>query len=95
MVSSNPYVDPSPRIKVSFPLISICRDELISAPKIMTFLPMRPSINEYSEQETNPMPWPLYLYLSRSAFLVSFKNPNKQLFNLRSLFKFRNHGVSV
>ena len=47
-------------------------DELISAPKIMTFLPMLPFINKNFERESNPMPQPLYLYLSGSAFLVSF-----------------------
>ena len=39
MISSNPCVGPSPRIKISFPLLSTCTDELISAPKIMTFFP--------------------------------------------------------
>ena len=31
--SSNPCVSPSPRIKVSSPLLSICTDELLSATK--------------------------------------------------------------
>ena len=35
-----PCVEPLSRIKISFPLSSICTDELISTPKIMTFLPM-------------------------------------------------------
>ena len=61
----------------------------------MTFLPMLPSVNENSERESNPMPYPLYLYLSESAFLVSFTDSNKQLFNVKSAFKFLNHGVSV
>ena len=34
VISSNPYVGPSPSIKISFPFLSICTDELISAPKI-------------------------------------------------------------
>ena len=33
--------------------------------------------------------------MSRSAFLVSFTGLSKQLFNLKSVFKFHNHGVSV
>ena len=37
VVSSNPYVDPFPRIKISFFLLSTCTEELISAPKIITF----------------------------------------------------------
>ena len=44
--------------------------------------------NANSERESNPMPYPLYLYLSRSAFLVSFTDPNKQLFNVKYVFKF-------
>ena len=56
VVSSNPCVGPSPRIKISFHLISICTDELISAPKIMTFLPTTPSVSENYERESNPMP---------------------------------------
>ena len=56
MVSSNPYVGPSPRIKISLFLLSICTDEFISAQKIMTFFPKLPSINKNSERELNPMP---------------------------------------
>ena len=46
VVSSNTYVGCSPRIKISFALLSTCRDELISTQKIMTFFPTRPSVNE-------------------------------------------------
>ena len=56
---------------------------------------MLPSVNENSEREANPTPYPLYLYLSGSTFLVSFTDPNEQLFNVKSVFKFLNHGVSV
>ena len=56
VVSSNPGAGPSPRIKISFPLLSTYTDELISAPKIMKFFPMVPSGNENSEQESNPIP---------------------------------------
>ena len=34
---------------------------------------------------------PLYLYLSRSAFFVYFTDPNKQLPNVKSVFKFLDH----
>ena len=87
MVSSNSYVGPSPRINISFPLLSTRTDEPISAPKIMTFFPKLPSVNKNSERESNPMSLPVYLYLSRSAFLVSFKDPNKQLPNAKSLMQ--------
>ena len=56
---------------------------------------MLPSLNENSERESNPMPWLVYLYLSGSAFLVSFTDPKAQLFNVKSMFKFLNHGVSL
>ena len=51
--------------------------------------------NENSEGESNPMPKPMYLYLSRSAFLVSFTDPNKQLPNVKILFKLLNCWPSV
>ena len=83
MVTSNPCVGISPRIKISLFLflLSICTDELVSAPKLLTFFHMLPSVNKNSERESNPMPYPVCLYLSGSAFLVSFTDPSKQLFN--------------
>ena len=44
----------------------------------MTFFPVLPSVNKNSERESNPMSQSLDLYLSGSAFLVSFTNPNKK-----------------
>ena len=35
------------------------------------------------------------MYLSRSAFLVSFTDPNKELLNVKSMFKFNYCGHSV
>ena len=35
---NNPFVGPFSRIKMSFPLLSSRTDELISTPKIITFL---------------------------------------------------------
>ena len=51
------------------------------------------SVNENSERESNPMPQPLFLF--GSAFLVSFTDPNKQLFNVKSIFKCSNHGLGM
>ena len=48
-----------------------------TTPKIITFLPRSKFGSEKSERESNPVPLPLYLYLSGSAFLVSFTDPNK------------------
>ena len=61
----------------------------------MTFFLMVPSGNENSERESNPMPKPLYLYLSRLAFLVNFTDPNKQLPNAKFVYKFLNCGLRV
>ena len=64
-------------------------------PKIMTSFLMLPSVNENYERESNPMPKQLYLHLFTSAFLVSFTDPNKQFFYVRSEFRFLNHGFRV
>ena len=94
MVSSNPYIGPSQGIQISFPLLSICTDELISAPKKMTFFPKLLSANKNSGRESTPMSYSLYFYLSRSAFLVGFKI---QISNylMRNLFKILNCGFRV
>ena len=59
----------------------------------MTFFHMLPCANENSKRESNPMLSLLYLYLFGSAFLVSFTDPNKQLFNVKSVFQFLDHGL--
>ena len=56
---------------------------------------MLPLVKESSERQSNPMLYPLCLYLSSSAFLVSFKDPNKQLFNVKSVFKSLDHRSNV
>ena len=61
----------------------------------MTFFPMLLFLNKNSKRELNHLSGSLYLYLSGSAFLVSFTDPNKQFFNIKSVFKFLNHGFSV
>ena len=61
----------------------------------MPFFPKFPSLNENSEGESNAMSQLIYLHLSKSAFLVSFTAQNKQLPNLKSVFRFLNCGFSV
>ena len=56
----------------------------------MTFFPYSPSVNKSSERESNPVRYPVYLYLSRSELLVAFAHPNKKLPNIKSVFKFFN-----
>ena len=55
VVLSNPCIGPIPSIKISFLLLSICTDELMSTPKIMTFLPTLPSGNKNSERKSTPI----------------------------------------
>ena len=56
IVPSNPCVALLPRIKISFSLLSICPDELIPTPKMITFLPPGPSDKEYYPRESDPTP---------------------------------------
>ena len=49
---------------------------------------MLPSVNENSERESDPMLKPLYLYSSRSAFLASFTDSNKQLPHVKMCLNF-------
>ena len=83
--SPNPCVGTIPKINISFLLLSICLEELISAPKIITFWPNPPRGNEKLPLLSNPIPYPEYLYLSISAFLVKVTALNKQFFIVRSL----------
>ena len=77
-IFSNPWVGPFPRIKKHFFLLSIFVDELISTPKIITFLLNPAPGNEMLPCLSNPIRYPEYLYLSTSAFLVKVTAPNKQ-----------------
>ena len=54
---------------------------------MITFLLALPSGKEYSSRKSNPISSAVYLYLSRSAFLVSFKDPTEQLLNAKSVLK--------
>ena len=58
VVPFNPCAGPLTRIKISFPLLSTCQDELISTPKVTTFLPQSKFGIEKSERESNPIPYP-------------------------------------
>ena len=63
---------------MSFPLLSILVDELISTPKIITFLPVPPEEKNPCKKDpcpSNPVPYPEYLCLSMSAFLVNLTAP--------------------
>ena len=53
----------------------------------MTWYAIPPSVNGDCERESIPIFYLRYLYLSRSEFLVSFRDPDKQLTNVKSVFK--------
>ena len=51
-------------------------------PKIITFLPNVIPGNEKLPCLSNPIPYPEYLYLSISIFLINVTAPNKQFSNV-------------
>ena len=55
-----------------------CVELLISAPKIITFLPYCQLGCEKLPLDSNPISYPEYLYLSISAFFVNLTAPNRQ-----------------
>ena len=78
---SNPYVSPLPRIKMSFFLLLIFVEELISTQKIITFLQISLPTGK-DVFLSNPIPYPEYPYLLISTFLVNLTDPNKQFSNV-------------
>ena len=69
----------------------MCTDELISTRKKMAFLPILSAGNENSKCESNPIPYPLYKYFFRSAFLANLAPPNKHSFEQKSEISSRDH----
>ena len=57
-------------------------DELMSTPKIITFLPNPVPGNEKRPCLSNPISYPEYPYLPMSAFLVKLTAPNKQFLSV-------------
>ena len=54
-----------------------------------------PSVSINSERESNTIMYLLCLYLSGSKILVSSTDSNKQLFNVKSVFKFLNQSKKI
>ena len=65
-------------VLIPFFLISVFVDELMSTPRIITFLPNPVPGNEKLPFLSNPIPYPEYPYFSMSALLVNLTAPNKQ-----------------
>ena len=59
-------------------LLLACTELLKSAPKIITFVPFPPLGCEKLPLESNPIPYPEYLYLWTSDFFVILIAPNRQ-----------------
>ena len=58
-------------------LLLACVDLLKSAPKIITFPPYPPLGCVNPPLDSNPMPYPEYLYLSISVSFVNLSTPNR------------------
>ena len=71
-------MEPSPRIKISFFLLSTCTEELISTPKTITLQPNPLLGNVKVLLLSNPILYKKYLYSSVSAILIDLTAPNKQ-----------------
>ena len=81
----NPCVAPLPKIKYLFFLLPIFVDQLISTPKIITFLSTPIPGYEKPPRLSNPRLYREYLYLLISAFLVKLTASNKQFSSVGSL----------
>ena len=91
VVPFNSRVGPLPKITISFLLLSICTNELISTKK-KTFLPQSKFGIEKSEREWNPIPFPEWEDLSVSAsFLAHLTLPNNHYFRVKLAFKSCDH----
>ena len=86
VVTYDLYVGPSPRINISFFLLSTCTEELMSTPQILTLQPNPPLENENVPCPSNPVLYPEYLYSSKLAFLVNLTAPNKQFSKVGSKY---------
>ena len=82
---SNLCVSPFPRTNMSFFLLSMCAEKLISTQKINTFWPNPPPGNGKLDLLWNPIPYPEYPYLSISEFLVRVTAPNNAFCNVGKL----------
>ena len=82
-----PKVGPSPNIKKLFLRLSEWDNELLSTPKIITFLAVS-LLKLYQPVLSNVIPYPLYTNFSLSIFFTILVAPNKQFLNLKLLVGF-------
>ena len=75
-------------------LLLACKELLISAPKIITFLPNPPLGCGKVPFESNPIPYPEYFYLLISSLFVNLAAPNRQ-FSRVALFVLEVKGINL
>ena len=94
MVSANPCVGPAQRIKVYFPYHQYAQIGSIRSNNndIVSHAATR-KWKLWTRTDSNTITSICVLYAS--VFLVSFIDPNKQWLNVKSVFTFLNHGLSV
>ena len=91
MVSSNLSLRSLLRIKIDFLLLSLCTDELIPVQNI-TFLPNSLSLdNEKLPCVLNPIPYPEYLYLPKSALFTDLAATNKKFTKIKAVLYLYGH----
>ena len=66
----------------------------MSTPKLITFLPNSLFYDERNKRWSNPVPHPVWKYLSESKYLFNLTAPNKQSFNVKSESKSRDHLIT-
>ena len=86
MYPSIPCIKPLLRTKMFLVLLFACLELVKSAPKIITFLPYPPLGCVKLPLESDPIPYPEYLYLSISTFFVNLTAPNRQLCKVLPIF---------
>ena len=62
-----------------------CTEKVISAPKLITFLPPAGTEKSFFHIKSNSVPYPKYLYLSVLAFFTNLTVRNKELPSVESL----------
>ena len=77
-----------PKIKISFFLLLVCAEELLSTPNITASLPKPlPSDKEAFPRVLNQIPYSKQEYLSKSSLAA----PNKEFTNVKSALKLCDH----
>ena len=88
IVLFNPCIGSLPRINKSLFLLSTCTAELISTPKIMTFLPTLLSVYENCERISNAV---ATIFVFIWIIILTLLNRSKQSYRVKLVFKSCEH----